>query len=148
MSGDVLISARCDLDHCRHYKETLFNFHVYRRPEAYRIITEQKGVAPHRGDGRYGGVDQFHSVSGGLVCSSPPVFGVGRGACASGNPTNFRQILELVWWRLDMALTSTSFVTRPVSAHWKLSQEVAPGNHRPPWSPNAIEVRSAHCRGM
>ncbi|MEC8729294.1 MAG: nitrilase-related carbon-nitrogen hydrolase, partial [Actinomycetota bacterium] len=49
VSGDVLISARCDLDLCRHYKETLFNFDVYRRPEAYRIITEQKGVAPPSG---------------------------------------------------------------------------------------------------
>jgi len=49
VSGDVLISARCDLDLCRHYKETLFNFDVYRRPEAYRIITDQKGVEPPSG---------------------------------------------------------------------------------------------------
>ncbi len=46
-TGDELITARCNLDWCRQYKETLFNFERYRRPEMYRIITEQKGaVAP------------------------------------------------------------------------------------------------------
>ncbi|MCP5027413.1 MAG: N-carbamoyl-D-amino-acid hydrolase [Actinomycetia bacterium] len=46
-TGDELITARCDLDWCRQYKETLFDFERYRRPEIYRIITEQKGaVAP------------------------------------------------------------------------------------------------------
>jgi predicted amidohydrolase len=50
VSGDVLISARCDLDLCRHYKETLFDFERYRRPEAYRMIVERKGaVAPPGG---------------------------------------------------------------------------------------------------
>ncbi len=45
--GDELISARCDLDWCAQYKETLFDFERYRRPEVYGRITTQKGaVAP------------------------------------------------------------------------------------------------------
>ncbi|MFT4989276.1 MAG: putative amidohydrolase [Acidimicrobiales bacterium] len=43
-TGDELIVARCDLDLCRNYKETLFNFDLYRRPEVYSRITGQKGV--------------------------------------------------------------------------------------------------------
>ncbi len=43
-TGDELITAVADLDWCRHYKETLFDFARYRRPEAYRRITDQKGV--------------------------------------------------------------------------------------------------------
>jgi predicted amidohydrolase len=43
-TGDELISARCDLDWCRQYKDTLFNFARYRRPEVYGRITGQKGV--------------------------------------------------------------------------------------------------------
>ena len=39
-AGDELIVARCDLDHCRHYKETLFDFERYRRPEVYGLIAE------------------------------------------------------------------------------------------------------------
>ena len=42
-SGDVLISARCDLDLCSRYKDTLFDFAKYRRPEVYGLITERKG---------------------------------------------------------------------------------------------------------
>jgi predicted amidohydrolase len=45
-TGDELISASCDLDWCRHYKETLFDFARYRRPEAYGLITERKGAIP------------------------------------------------------------------------------------------------------
>lgn len=45
-SGDVLISARCDLDLCGRYKNTLFDFGRYRRPEAYTLITTQKGAVP------------------------------------------------------------------------------------------------------
>ncbi len=46
-TGDELITARCDLDWCGHYKETLFDFATYRRPEVYRLITERKGaIAP------------------------------------------------------------------------------------------------------
>ena len=43
-TGDELIVASCDLDWCRRYKETLFNFDRYRRPEVYQRITNQKGV--------------------------------------------------------------------------------------------------------
>ncbi len=43
-TGDEVIIADCDLDWCRHYKETLFDFARYRRPEAYGRITSQKGV--------------------------------------------------------------------------------------------------------
>lgn len=45
-SGDELIVARCDLDLCAQYKDTLFDFARYRRPEAYGLITECKGAIP------------------------------------------------------------------------------------------------------
>lgn len=46
-TGDELIVANCDLDWCAKYKETLFDFARYRRPEAYGLIVERKGaVAP------------------------------------------------------------------------------------------------------
>ncbi len=45
-TGDELVVADCDLDWCRHYKETLFDFERYRRPEVYQRITTQKGVIP------------------------------------------------------------------------------------------------------
>ncbi|MEM7339024.1 MAG: N-carbamoyl-D-amino-acid hydrolase [Actinomycetota bacterium] len=43
-TGDELIVARCELDRCRDFKETLFDFDRYRRPEVYSRITGQKGV--------------------------------------------------------------------------------------------------------
>lgn len=43
-TGDELVVARCDLDWCARYKDTLFNFDKYRRPEVYGSITAQKGV--------------------------------------------------------------------------------------------------------
>lgn len=42
--GDELAIARCDLDLCTSYKSTTFNFEKHRRPEAYDLITAQKGV--------------------------------------------------------------------------------------------------------
>ena len=46
-TGDELIVANCDLDWCAKYKETLFDFARYRRPEMYGLIVERKGaVAP------------------------------------------------------------------------------------------------------
>jgi len=39
-TADELISARIDLDWCAHYKDTLFDFDRYRRPEMYQIITK------------------------------------------------------------------------------------------------------------
>ncbi len=44
--GDELITARCDLDWCAQYKDTLFDFSRYRRPEAYQLIGRQKGAFP------------------------------------------------------------------------------------------------------
>ncbi|MEN9804731.1 MAG: hypothetical protein RIS41_1578 [Actinomycetota bacterium] len=43
-SGDELITAECDLDWCARYKETLFDFDRYRRPEVYTRLTTQRGV--------------------------------------------------------------------------------------------------------
>ena len=43
-SDDELITAQCDLDWCKRYKDTLFNFDRYRRPEVYGRITAQRGV--------------------------------------------------------------------------------------------------------
>lgn len=43
-TGDEVIVARCDLDWCRRYTGTLFDFDRYRRPEVYGRITAQRGV--------------------------------------------------------------------------------------------------------
>jgi predicted amidohydrolase len=43
-TGDELLVARCDLDWCARYKDTLFDFDRYRRPEVYGRITGQRGV--------------------------------------------------------------------------------------------------------
>lgn len=42
--GDELVVAECDLDWCKHYKETLFNFDRYRRPEMYNLIAQPKAA--------------------------------------------------------------------------------------------------------
>ncbi|NJM81570.1 MAG: N-carbamoyl-D-amino-acid hydrolase [Tabrizicola sp.] len=41
---DEVITAACDLDMGRIYKETVFNFAIHRRPEAYGLITERAGA--------------------------------------------------------------------------------------------------------
>jgi len=41
---DELVIARCDLDWCYRYKDTLFDFDKYRRPELYTRITSQRGT--------------------------------------------------------------------------------------------------------
>ncbi|MDR7127203.1 N-carbamoyl-D-amino-acid hydrolase [Pseudotabrizicola sp. 4114] len=41
---DEVITAKCDLDMGRIYKETIFNFALHRRPEAYSLITERAGA--------------------------------------------------------------------------------------------------------
>jgi predicted amidohydrolase len=41
---DELVTAKCDLDWCYQYKDTLFNFDRYRRPEVYGPITQQRGA--------------------------------------------------------------------------------------------------------
>jgi N-carbamoyl-D-amino-acid hydrolase len=43
-NDDELVIARCDLDWCRRYKGTLFDFDRYRRPELYGRIAGQRGV--------------------------------------------------------------------------------------------------------
>jgi predicted amidohydrolase len=42
--GDELITAACDLDLTRSYKDTIFNFARHRRPEHYRLIVERAGA--------------------------------------------------------------------------------------------------------
>jgi len=44
-SDDELLVARCDLDWCRRYKDTLFDFDRYRRPELYGRITAPRGAS-------------------------------------------------------------------------------------------------------
>ena len=41
---DEVITAACDLDMGRVYKETVFNFALHRRPEAYGLITSRTGA--------------------------------------------------------------------------------------------------------
>jgi len=41
---DELITAGCDLDAGRSYKETVYNFARHRRPEHYRMIVERTGA--------------------------------------------------------------------------------------------------------
>ena len=40
---DEVITARCDLDLGKRYRETIFDFAKHREPEAYRLIVERKG---------------------------------------------------------------------------------------------------------
>jgi len=42
--GDEVIVTDCDLDWCKKYTGTLFDFDKYRRPEVYTRITSQRGV--------------------------------------------------------------------------------------------------------
>lgn len=42
-NGDEVVTATCDLDWCNNYKNTLFDFNRYRRPEVYGRITKQRG---------------------------------------------------------------------------------------------------------
>ncbi|MCB1380007.1 MAG: N-carbamoyl-D-amino-acid hydrolase [Alphaproteobacteria bacterium] len=43
---DEVITARCDLDLGKRYRETIFNFAKHREPESYRLIVERKGAIP------------------------------------------------------------------------------------------------------
>lgn len=43
---DEVITAKCDLDMGRIYRETIFNFARHRRPEHYRLIVSRKGAVP------------------------------------------------------------------------------------------------------
>ncbi len=44
--GDELVVATCDLDRCRGYKDTLFDFERYRMIEHYGLITSRRGAVP------------------------------------------------------------------------------------------------------
>jgi predicted amidohydrolase len=44
--GDELAVARCDLDLCRSYKSTIFNFALHRQPQHYGLILERTGAVP------------------------------------------------------------------------------------------------------
>jgi len=44
--GDEVITARCDLDIGKRYRETIFDFAKHREPESYRLIVERKGAIP------------------------------------------------------------------------------------------------------
>ena len=48
---DELVSAVADLDMCANYKDTLFDFDRYRRPEVYKAITSQVGIEIPEGIG-------------------------------------------------------------------------------------------------
>lgn len=43
-NGDEVAVARLDLDYCDFYKNTLFDFHRYRLPEHYGLISSQRGA--------------------------------------------------------------------------------------------------------
>jgi hypothetical protein len=43
-NGDEIAVAACNLDWCYQYKNTLFDFDRYRRPEVYQRITGQRGA--------------------------------------------------------------------------------------------------------
>jgi len=45
-TSDELAVARCDLDLCHSYKNTIFNFARHREPDQYRMIVERKGALP------------------------------------------------------------------------------------------------------
>jgi predicted amidohydrolase len=59
-TGDELISATCNLDWCAQYKDTLFNFSRYRRPEVYGRITSQKGIIMPGSDTERSDAEQTH----------------------------------------------------------------------------------------
>jgi predicted amidohydrolase len=46
---DELVIGRCDLDLCRSYKNSTFNFARHRQPDQYRMIVERKGAIPPSG---------------------------------------------------------------------------------------------------
>ena len=43
-TGDELVVANIDLDFCSFYKDTIFQFDLYRVPEHYRLISQTRGV--------------------------------------------------------------------------------------------------------
>ncbi len=43
---DEVITANCDLDMGKRYRETIFDFGRHREPDAYKLIVERKGAVP------------------------------------------------------------------------------------------------------
>jgi hypothetical protein len=43
---DEVITASCDLDMGKRYRQTIFDFARHREPEAYRLIVERKSAVP------------------------------------------------------------------------------------------------------
>ncbi len=62
-NGDEVIIAECDIDWCARYKETLFDFDRYRRPECYAILTESDNGKSSRERGK--AVSSEHSFKEG-----------------------------------------------------------------------------------
>jgi predicted amidohydrolase len=52
--GDEIVMAECDLDACARYKDTLFDFGRYRRPEVYGLITGRRAAVPPPDPGEKG----------------------------------------------------------------------------------------------
>ena len=101
-TDDELVVARCDLDWCKRYKDTLFDFDRYRRPEVYRRITSQtrrgRAAEPSRPSWERRPRDWCAAT---ITCTRR-----WPGACRrrrSSRPA-FLEILEQIWWRLDVAL--------------------------------------------
>ncbi len=44
--SDEVITATCDLDLGKRYRETIFDFARHREPDAYRLIVERRGTIP------------------------------------------------------------------------------------------------------
>ena len=44
--GDELITARCDLDMGKRYRETIFDFGRHRQPQHHRLIIERTSAVP------------------------------------------------------------------------------------------------------
>ena len=47
--GDEVITANCDLDMGKRYRETIFDFARHREPASYGLIVERKGAVPPSG---------------------------------------------------------------------------------------------------
>lgn len=45
-TGDEVITASCDLDMAKLYRETIFDFARHREPDEYKLIIERKGPIP------------------------------------------------------------------------------------------------------
>ena len=89
------------------------------------------------------------SVSGDWCVLITTCIRLGSGMPAPpATPTNFRQILELVWWRLDMALDLDIIRDSARLGALEALAEVAPQSSTTMNHLMRSRVRSTHCRGM